>query len=80
MHTPVKKLEKVDEVIDEVLYSFLGISGAFGRVMGASNKSTGQEVAVKIIEKANCGEQDIRRINDEINTLYKFNHVSSNLR
>jgi hypothetical protein len=48
--------------------------------MGASNKSTGQEVAVKIIEKANCGEQDIRRINDEINTLYKFNHVSSNLR
>ncbi len=52
MHTPVKKLEKVDEVIDEFLYSFLGILGAFGRVMGASNKSTGQEVAVKIIEKA----------------------------
>ncbi len=47
--------------------------------MGAFKKSTRQEVAVKIMEKANCTEQDIRRINEEINNLYKFNHVNSNL-
>jgi hypothetical protein len=78
MHIPVKKLEKVYEIIDGCffLYWFLCILGAFGRVMRAYQKSTHQEVAVKIIEEANCTEQDIRRINGEINTLYKFNHVS----
>jgi hypothetical protein len=45
--------------------------------MGAYKKSTGHEVAVKIIEKENCGEKDIVRINEEANNLYKFNHVSS---
>jgi hypothetical protein len=44
--------------------------------MGAYRKSTQQALAIKIIEKANCGEQDIRRINEEIDNLYKFNHVS----
>jgi serine/threonine protein kinase len=55
------------------------ILGAFGRVVGAYKKTTGHEVAVKIIEKQDCGEQDIKRINEEANNLYKFNHVSSYL-
>jgi len=44
--------------------------------MGGHRKSTHQEVAIKIIEKTDCSEQDIRRINEEINYLYKFNHVT----
>jgi serine/threonine protein kinase len=52
--------------------------GAFGRVVGALNRSTGHEVAMKIMEKANCAEQDIQRIKGEINNLYKFSHVSPN--
>jgi hypothetical protein len=44
--------------------------------MAAYRKSTRQEVAVKIVEKANATEQDVRRIDEEIENLYKFNHVS----
>lgn len=53
--------------------------GAFGRVVGARKKSNREEVAVKIIAKANCDEQEMARINDEINNLYKFNHVIRHL-
>ena len=45
--------------------------------MGAYKKATHQEVAVKIVEKINCNEKDVQRINEEIENLYKFNHVSS---
>ena len=45
--------------------------------MGAYKRSTKQEVAVKIMEKENCNEQDIQRINKEIEQLCRFNHVSS---
>ncbi|CAF3444975.1 unnamed protein product [Rotaria socialis] len=48
--------------------------GAFGRVMKGYRKSTNHEVAVKIMEKANCSEQVIRQINGEITNLCKFNH------
>lgn len=49
--------------------------GQFGRVVGAIRKSTNRKVAIKCIEKANCSEEDIRRTNEEIDHLYKFNHV-----
>ncbi|CAF1917837.1 unnamed protein product [Rotaria magnacalcarata] len=48
--------------------------GAFGRVMKGYRKLTNHEVAVKIMEKANCSEQVIRQINGEITNLCKFNH------
>ena len=51
-------------------------SGGFGRVVGACKKTTRHEVAIKIMEKENCTEQDMKRINEEVNNLYKFNHVS----
>ncbi|CAF3518175.1 unnamed protein product [Rotaria sp. Silwood1] len=59
------------------LYAFTGVTlgtGAFGRVMSAYRKSTNHEVAIKIMERDNCTEQDIRRINEEISNLYRFNH------
>ncbi|CAF2511318.1 unnamed protein product [Rotaria sp. Silwood2] len=59
------------------LYAFTSITlgaGAFGRVMAAYRKSTNQEVAIKVMERDNCTEQDIRRINEEISNLYRFNH------
>jgi hypothetical protein len=43
--------------------------------MGVYRKSTHQGAAVKIIEKTDCSEQEIQRINGEIDYLYKFNHV-----
>jgi hypothetical protein len=52
--------------------------GQFGRVVGAIRKSTNRKVAIKCIEKANCSEEDIRRTNEEIDHLYKFNHVNKN--
>jgi serine/threonine protein kinase len=42
-------------------------------------KSTGDDVAIKIIEKKDCNEQDLLRINGEINHLYKFNHVTNRI-
>lgn len=51
--------------------------GAFGRVVGAYNKNTNQEVAVKIIQKRNCDPAEMERINGETQILYKLNHVSS---
>ena len=62
------------------LYTFTGEKigeGQFGRVVGAIQKSTNRKVAIKCIEKANCSEEDIRRTNEEIDHLYKFNHVNS---
>ena len=50
--------------------------GQFGRVVSGMRKSTHQEVAIKIIEKTNCDDRELRRINEEIDHLYKFNHVS----
>ncbi|CAF2707256.1 unnamed protein product [Rotaria sp. Silwood2] len=61
------------------LYTFTGEKigeGQFGRVVGAIRKSTNRKVAIKCIEKANCSEEDIRRTNEEIDHLYKFNHVN----
>ncbi|CAF0726615.1 unnamed protein product [Rotaria sordida] len=61
------------------LYTFTGEKigeGQFGRVIGAIRKSTNRKVAIKCIEKANCSEEDIRRTNEEIDYLYKFNHVN----
>ncbi|UJR37882.1 hypothetical protein I4U23_030572 [Adineta vaga] len=61
------------------LYAFTGEKigeGQFGRVVGAIRKSTNRKVAIKCIEKANCSEEDIRRTNEEIDHLYKFNHVN----
>ncbi|CAF1366919.1 unnamed protein product [Adineta steineri] len=61
------------------LYVFTGEKigeGQFGRVVGAIRKSTNRKVAIKCIEKANCSEEDIRRTNEEIDHLYKFNHVN----
>ncbi|CAF4194667.1 unnamed protein product, partial [Rotaria magnacalcarata] len=61
------------------LYTFTGEKigeGQFGRVVGAIRKSTNRKVAIKCIEKANCSEEDIRRTNEEIDYLYKFNHVN----
>ncbi|CAF1112150.1 unnamed protein product [Rotaria sordida] len=61
------------------LYAFTSITlgaGAFGRVMAAYRKSTHREVAIKIMERDNCSEQDIRRINEEISNLYRFNHAN----
>lgn len=45
--------------------------------MGGYQKTTKRQVAIKIMEKGNCSAQDIQRINDEINKLYRFSHVSS---
>ena len=79
MHLLVRKLEQVHKIKNILLSVHLFyILGAFGRVVGAYRKSTRRALAIKIIEKGNCGEQDIRRINEEIDNLYKFNHVSSN--
>ncbi|CAF3375436.1 unnamed protein product [Rotaria socialis] len=61
------------------LYTFTGEKigeGQFGRVVGAIRTSTNRKVAIKCIEKANCSEEDIRRTNEEIDHLYKFNHVN----
>ncbi len=74
MHLPVKKLEKVEK-IEEKFFLYVNL-GQFGRVVGAIRKSTNRKVAIKCIEKANCSEEDIRRTNEEIDHLYKFNHVN----
>ena len=72
-----KRLEKVNESLEEQNHPLLFLhSGQFGRVVGAIRKSTNRKVAIKCIEKANCNEEDIRRTNEEIDHLYKFNHVN----
>ncbi|CAF1034693.1 unnamed protein product [Adineta ricciae] len=50
--------------------------GGFGRVVGAIKKATKEPRAVKIIEKDNCSELEIKRINDEVQHLYTFNHIN----
>lgn len=60
-------------------YQFTGEKigqGAFGRVVGGRKKATNEDVAIKIIEKTTCDEREMSRINDEINTLFQFNHVN----
>ena len=56
------------------------LAGQFGRVVGAYRKSSNQRVAIKVIEKTNFDDEDIRRSNEEINHLYKFNHVNTAIR
>jgi hypothetical protein len=73
-----KRLVKVDRkegqsVCFEALFF---VSGAFGRVVGAHKKNTREPRAVKIIEKRHCSEQEMRRINEEVGHLFRFNHVS----
>ena len=73
--------EKIGEGNQRALFleknALLCLSGQFGRVVGAVRKSTNRKVAIKCIEKANCSEEDIRRTNEEIDHLYKFNHVNT---
>ncbi|UJR08347.1 hypothetical protein I4U23_012618 [Adineta vaga] len=60
-------------------YAFTGEKlgeGAFGRVMGAIKKANRESRAIKIIEKRNCTELEIRRITDEARHLYTFNHIN----
>ncbi|CAF1090402.1 unnamed protein product [Adineta ricciae] len=75
---PPQGTDNEDKDLHE-LYTFTGEKigeGQFGRVVGAIRKSTNRKVAIKCIEKANCSEEDIRRTNEEIDHLYKFNHVN----
>jgi serine/threonine protein kinase len=66
----------IDKNQNMFYYLFYNL-GQFGRVVGAIRKSTNRKVAIKCIEKANCSEDDIRRTNEEIVHLHKFNHVNS---
>lgn len=77
MYLRVKRSEKVGEIVQSSNHLRFLHSGQFGRVVGAIRKSTNRKVAIKCIEKANCNEEDIRRTNEEIDHLYKFNHVNS---
>ena len=53
--------------------AFLG-RGAFGEVVHAIDKYTGEEVAVKIIKKRNLKREYISQLRQEAKILASFNH------
>ena len=48
--------------------------GAFGKVVHAKEKRTGQDIAVKIIDKLHADQKLIKKMKEEISILKKLNH------
>ena len=57
-------------------YTFLKTisNGAFGVVKSAIEKTTGNEVAVKIIEKKNASVSEMSKTKQEVNILKQLSH------
>lgn len=51
----------------ESIFYLLTLRGAFGSVIKASSKETGEEVAIKMIKKDDLDEEDIKNIHTEVN-------------
>ena len=71
-----KKIRETDKLSNYTFLKTIG-KGTFGKVKLGIHKPTGEQVAIKILEKSKIqNKRDLERIEKEIKYLKLFNHLN----